>query len=62
MAEKIQPTNKEETLTNLKRVACDGPDDGRHPRVYLDIDESGTVVCPYCSHVFRFDARVTPSA
>lgn len=37
----------------LPRVACDG-DDGAlgHPRVFLQIDESGFIDCGYCDRRF----------
>ena len=33
-----------------------------HPRVYLDIDESGEARCPYCSTLYRLDAGGRPAA
>jgi uncharacterized Zn-finger protein len=38
---------------STRRVACDGAGDGipaalGHPRVFLEIDERGTVDCGYC--------------
>ncbi|MBR9781623.1 MAG: zinc-finger domain-containing protein [Rhodospirillales bacterium] len=37
-------------------VACDG---GKghlgHPTVYLNLEEKGEVVCPYCSKKYIFD-------
>jgi uncharacterized Zn-finger protein len=64
MSEAISPAHKEETTrTGHLRVACGGPVWGRHPMVYLTMedDAAGTpsnVVCPYCSHVFLYDARL----
>ena len=37
-------------------VACDGGKLG-HPRVYLHMDASGEVVCPYCSRRFVLKSR-----
>jgi NADH dehydrogenase (ubiquinone) Fe-S protein 6 len=43
-----------ETITiRTRRIACDGSGDGvpaalGHPRVWLEIDESGMVECGYC--------------
>lgn len=55
MAEPIKATNDEVILTDESRVACDGPEFSKHPRVYLTLDDNveGEVVCPYCSRVFR---------
>jgi uncharacterized Zn-finger protein len=35
-------------------VACDGEvaNGLGHPRVYLDVPEGGSAVCPYCSREF----------
>ncbi len=33
-------------------VACDGGGGAGHPRVFLDMEERGEVVCPYCSRRF----------
>jgi NADH dehydrogenase (ubiquinone) Fe-S protein 6 len=40
-------------LVRNRRIACDGSGDGvpaalGHPRVWLEIDESGAVECGYC--------------
>jgi uncharacterized Zn-finger protein len=36
-----------------RRVACDGGGGPLgHPRVFLQIDETGEVTCPYCSRHF----------
>ena len=45
------------TRTAQARVACDGAQDGiatalGHPRVYLQIDESGYADCGYCDRRF----------
>ncbi|HEX2859951.1 MAG TPA: zinc-finger domain-containing protein [Alphaproteobacteria bacterium] len=45
------------------RVMCDGPHFSKHPRVYLTMvdDAEGKpsfVVCPYCSRVYEYDARL----
>ncbi len=44
------------------KVVCDGDvDTSSHPRVYLEINEGGDVVCPYCSkrYVLAEDATVS---
>jgi NADH dehydrogenase (ubiquinone) Fe-S protein 6 len=43
----------ETLLVRNRRIACDGSGDGvpaalGHPRVWLEIDESGAVECGYC--------------
>jgi len=45
------------TRTTQPRVACDGAHDGipaalGHPRIYLQIDETGYVDCGYCDRRF----------
>ena len=53
----------ETTLVETRRVSCDGAGDIRggsgyrpaalgHPRIYLEIDESGYVDCGYCDRRF----------
>lgn len=32
---------------------CQGNITSAHPGVYLHLDSSGKVICPYCSHVFK---------
>ena len=43
-----------ETITTSKtEVACDGGEGALgHPRVYLHMDASGQVECPYCDRLF----------
>lgn len=68
MAEPITTTNKQsEVKTGHKRVICSGPASGKHPQVYLTMvdDAKGNpshVVCPYCSQVFRYDAKLAEKA
>ena len=43
----------ETIIVRNHRIACDGSGDGvpaalGHPRVWLEIDESGAVECGYC--------------
>ena len=43
----------EEIKVDNKTVACDGGADPLgHPRVFLAIDETNQVACPYCGQVF----------
>ena len=43
----------ETKLVTTKTVACDG-DEGAlgHPRVFLTMDASGKVECPYCDRLY----------
>ncbi len=51
-------SNPPETIrTDKRRVSCDGSGDGipaalGHPRVFLEIDESGYAECGYCDRRF----------
>jgi uncharacterized Zn-finger protein len=60
MSEPIEIKEKEDVIvTSQVRVACEGPEDSRHPRIFLTMvdDKSGQpdhVVCPYCSRVFKY--------
>jgi NADH dehydrogenase (ubiquinone) Fe-S protein 6 len=53
-ANRIRMIHAPETfLVRTQRIACDGSGDGvpaalGHPRVWLEIDESGAVECGYC--------------
>lgn len=39
-------------------VACDGGDGAAgHPRVFLDMENRGEIVCPYCSCHFVLDKK-----
>lgn len=44
----------ETLVTNAARLFCDGDERGvdGHPRVWLQIDASGFVDCPYCDRRF----------
>jgi uncharacterized Zn-finger protein len=45
----------EQIYVDSKSVACDGGGGALgHPRVFLAIDQSGQVECPYCSRRFIF--------
>ena len=55
MSEAIKPTTNEVITTEQDRVACDGPEHSKHPRVYLTIKggTEGEVVCPYCGRIYK---------
>ena len=47
------PQAPETILTHSVEVACDGGEGALgHPRVYLHMDETGQVECPYCDRLF----------
>ena len=59
----MQP--EETIVVSEKRVACDGGGGALgHPRVFLEIDSSGEIVCPYCSRRFVVEdkAKAEPEA
>ena len=68
MAEPIAVGNKQDiTVVDAVKVVCDGPGFSRHPRVFLTMvdDAQGKpdhVVCPYCSHVFKFSGKAVSAA
>ena len=33
-----------------------------HPHVFLDMGEETSIVCPYCSTLYRFDPALDPHA
>jgi uncharacterized Zn-finger protein len=46
----------EEFYVDSKSVACDGGGGVLgHPRVFLAIEETGRIECPYCSRRFVYD-------
>ena len=47
------PQPPETILVHSVEVACDGGEGALgHPRVYLHMDETGRVECPYCDRLF----------
>ena len=43
----------EEVLVTEKEIACDGNGAYKgHPRVFLNIGNKGSIICPYCSCKF----------
>ena len=41
-------------LVSSKKVRCSGPGGPLgHPKVYLDMGDNESVVCPYCSKTFK---------
>jgi NADH dehydrogenase (ubiquinone) Fe-S protein 6 len=67
LAKRTAMTDQPETITvKTRRVQCDGASDipgGAalgHPRVWLEIDETGSVECGYCDR--RFILANSPAA
>ena len=46
----------EKMVVKTRKVACDGPEFSKHPRIYLTIGSEGEVFCPYCSRHFILSA------
>lgn len=50
------PQAPETIHTHSVEVSCDGGEGALgHPRVYLHMDETGEVECPYCDRLFVLD-------
>ncbi len=55
-------TNEKTTIkvTSTDSICCPPKEStlwNQHPRVYLDLDESGEVNCPYCGNQFILKAE-----
>ena len=51
----------EKIAIGVKEFQCMGarpPHD--HPHVFLDMGADGQLLCPYCSTLYMFDARLAP--
>ncbi len=47
----------ETTKVESRNVACDGgAGQLGHPRVFLAIDDTNKVACPYCGHIFILES------
>ncbi|MCH9852661.1 MAG: zinc-finger domain-containing protein [Alphaproteobacteria bacterium] len=45
-------------ISDSKQVMCEGNRQASgHPRVYLKMDDSGKVTCPYCSRIFQLKSQ-----
>jgi len=33
-----------------------------HPHVFLDMGDDAEIICPYCSTLYRYDAKLEPHA
>lgn len=52
----------EKITVGVKELKCMGarpPYD--HPHVFLDMGSDDQVLCPYCSTLYRYDARLAPT-
>jgi uncharacterized Zn-finger protein len=45
-------------VTEFKCMGASPPND--HPHIYLEMGNSKTILCPYCSTLFRFDPGLSP--
>jgi uncharacterized Zn-finger protein len=54
----------EQVLVSSKEVVCDGGGGATgHPKVYLQIDQdTGMVICPYCSKTYILDKNAKRKA
>ena len=57
--EKKACTRRVQTITKKELPLCCPMPDQRlwdaHPRVYLDIEKTGSVVCPYCETEYKLN-------
>ncbi len=58
MAATTQPPEIVEVEDSI--VACDGDGVLGHPKVYLSLDDSGAVDCPYCDRRFVLKPGAKP--
>jgi uncharacterized Zn-finger protein len=50
-----------EICIGVREFECIGESPSQdHPHVYINMGETGTILCPYCGTRFRFDSRLTP--
>ena len=43
-----------------KFMCCGASAPFDHPHVFLDLSQSGEIVCPYCSTLYKYSARLKP--
>lgn len=54
---------EENIIVEQSNVSCDGGGGPLgHPRVYLQIADSGEIVCPYCSRTYKLAEGATQAA
>ena len=50
----VKNQDKNTELVSSKKVSCSGPDGPLgHPKVYLEMGDNESVICPYCSKIFK---------
>jgi uncharacterized Zn-finger protein len=49
---------------NQRSIACDGGDGPLgHPRVFLHMDQTDEITCPYCSRLYKYhESKVDDAA
>ena len=45
-------------VREFKCAGASAPHD--HPHIYLNMETSDTILCPYCATLFRYDERLGP--
>ena len=50
---KLHPSKPDTYYVSAKQIACDGGELG-HPKVFLELGDNGSVICPYCSREFIY--------
>ena len=55
-------TIADKVVATSRKVACDGPEFSKHPRVFLTIGPEGEIFCPYCSRHFILKADAQDEA
>jgi uncharacterized Zn-finger protein len=50
----MKKRDKDVVFVEQTHVFCDGGDNEEgHPKVYLEISNGSSIICPYCSKEFR---------
>ena len=50
----VKNQDKNTELVSSKKVSCSGHNGPLgHPKVYLEMGDNESVVCPYCSKIFK---------
>lgn len=57
------PTPHETITVDSLNIACDGGhDEPGHPRVFLSLEKTGTVDCPYCGRRYILEVSAQTAA
>jgi uncharacterized Zn-finger protein len=55
----MKKRDKDVVFVEQTHVFCDGGDNEEgHPKVYLEISNGSSIICPYCSKEFRLKRRI----